>query len=126
MQIPDNFTLIVSENPLTTTDLSSYPPQELSNMTESWLAQQPSIMKVIASGGTIPEVYIANTIGNETYICNGYVGLPISIYNQTTASQYSEYNMVGIPYNSYLPSPYGLNLNYNMLEGCINKMNSEG
>lgn len=126
MQIPDNFTLIASENPLTTADLSSYPPQELSNMTESWIAQQPSIMKVIASGGTIPEVYVANTVGNETYICNGYVGLPISIYNQTTASQYSEYNMVGVPYNSYLPSPYGLNLNYNMLMGCINKMNSEG
>lgn len=125
MAIPDNFTFIYAENPINTTTLGSYPPQELSNMTEAWLSMQPPIIQLLATGGTIPEVYVANTQGNTTYICNGYIGLPISIYNRTTEGQYSGYNMVGVPYNSYLPSPNGLNINYNMLMGCINKMNNE-
>ena len=125
MTPPDNFTFTYAENPINTTALGSYPPQELSNMTQEWLSSQPPIIQLLAKGGTIPEVYVANTQGNTTYICNGYIGLPISVYNSTTTSQFEGYDMVGVPYNSYLPSIYGLNLNYNMLEGCINKVNSE-
>jgi hypothetical protein len=125
MTPPDNFTFNYAENPINATTLGSYPPNELSNMTEKWLSSQLPILQLLAKGGTIPEVYIANTQGNTTYICNGYVGLPISIYNSTSASQFAGYDMVGVPYNSYLPSPYGLNLNYNLLVGCINKINNE-
>jgi hypothetical protein len=125
MTPPDNFTFTYAENPITTMALGSYPPQELANMTDAWLSSQPPIIQLLAKGGTIPEVYVTNTRGNTTYICNGYVGLPISVYNSTTASKFAGYDMVGVPYNSYLPSPYGLNLNYNMLMGCINKMNNK-
>lgn len=124
MTPPDNFTFTYAENPINTTELGNYPPQALVNMTDAWLSSQPPIMQLLAQGGTIPEVYVSNTQGNTTYICNGYIGLPISVYN-STASQFAGYDMVGVPYNSYLPSPYGLNLNYNMLMGCINKMNTE-
>ena len=125
MTPPDNFTFIYAENPINATTLGSYPPQALINMTDEWLSSQLPIIQLLAKGGTVPEVYVANTQGNTTYICNGYVGLPISIYNSTTAGQFSGYDMVGVSYNSFLPSPYGLNINYNMLIGCINKMNTE-
>lgn len=125
LKMPDNFTFSYSENPINATDLGLYPPQELSNMTNAWLSTQPAIMQLIAKGGTIPEVYVANTQGNTTYLCNGYIGIPISQYNQTDANNFVGYDMVGLSYGSYVPSPYGLNLNYNMLLGCINKMNGE-
>ncbi len=73
MTPPDNFTFNYAENPLNTTDLGTYPPQELANMTQAWLSSQLPIMQLVAQGGTIPEVYVANTIGNTTYVCNGYI-----------------------------------------------------
>jgi hypothetical protein len=125
MTPPDNFTFNYAENPLNVTDFQTYPKQELINMTQEWSSSQPPIMQLIAKAGTIPVVYVTNTMGNTTYICNACIGIPINIYTANTTSYFEGYDMVGVPYNSYLPSPYGLNLNYNELMGCINKMNSE-
>ncbi len=109
------------ENPISTIELQDEPSYQIANLTANWeRSLPPTALYLFAMHSSYPDLYVVNTNGSKTTICNAYQGINIYDYNQTTMKALSEnFNTEGLPLNSVIPDTNNMEQEQSLIYDCI-------